>query len=119
MEREFGNHRKKINISTSLAGQRLGIKEVDDAIWLVSFMDDDLEYTELEQTTLQLPENRLAGGCHPCDRNKLSPMSSECTLQDLERVKGIEPSYSAWKAAALPLSYTRMVPRSRTTDRGA
>src|ERR1700749_303160 len=26
----------------------------------------------------------------------------------LERVKGIEPSYSAWKAAALPLSYTRM-----------
>jgi hypothetical protein len=26
---------------------------------------------------------------------------------ELERVKGIEPSYSAWKAAALPLSYTR------------
>ena len=26
----------------------------------------------------------------------------------LERVKGIEPSYSAWKAAALPLSYTRV-----------
>ena len=28
----------------------------------------------------------------------------------LERVKGIEPSSSAWKAAALPLSYTRMSP---------
>jgi hypothetical protein len=28
-------------------------------------------------------------------------------LEKLERVKGIEPSYSAWKAAALPLSYTR------------
>jgi hypothetical protein len=28
-------------------------------------------------------------------------------LKTLERVKGIEPSYSAWKAAALPLSYTR------------
>src|SRR3546814_2093086 len=27
-------HRKKINISTALAGQRLGIKEVDDDIWL-------------------------------------------------------------------------------------
>ena len=26
----------------------------------------------------------------------------------MERVKGIEPSYSAWKAAALPLSYTRI-----------
>ena len=25
----------------------------------------------------------------------------------MERVKGIEPSSSAWKAAALPLSYTR------------
>ena len=29
--------------------------------------------------------------------------------REMERVKGIEPSYSAWKAAALPLSYTRMV----------
>jgi hypothetical protein len=28
-------------------------------------------------------------------------------MKRLERVKGIEPSYSAWKAAALPLSYTR------------
>src|SRR6476619_8504108 len=28
-------------------------------------------------------------------------------LKKMERVKGIEPSYSAWKAAALPLSYTR------------
>ena len=28
----------------------------------------------------------------------------------LERVKGIEPSYPAWKAGVLPLNYTR-VPR--------
>ncbi len=26
----------------------------------------------------------------------------------MERVKGIEPSYSAWEAGALPLCYTRM-----------
>jgi hypothetical protein len=26
----------------------------------------------------------------------------------MERVKGIEPSSSAWKAVALPLSYTRV-----------
>jgi hypothetical protein len=32
---------------------------------------------------------------------------SKKRLKTLERVKGIEPSYSAWKAAALPLSYTR------------
>jgi hypothetical protein len=28
-------HRKKINVSTVMAGQRLGIKEVDDGIWLI------------------------------------------------------------------------------------
>ncbi len=27
--------------------------------------------------------------------------------RDLERVKGIEPSYEAWEAAVLPLNYTR------------
>ena len=27
---------------------------------------------------------------------------------DLERVTGIEPVYSAWKAAVLPLYYTRI-----------
>src|SRR5262249_35770923 len=32
---------------------------------------------------------------------------SRFASEGLERVKGIEPSYSAWKAAALPLSYTR------------
>src|SRR6202051_1607537 len=31
------------------------------------------------------------------------------SMKRLERVKGIEPSYSSWKAAALPLSYTRVV----------
>jgi hypothetical protein len=33
-------------------------------------------------------------------------------LKTLERVKGIEPSSSAWKAVALPLSYTRELERS-------
>jgi hypothetical protein len=36
-------YRKKINIFTVLAGQKLGITEVDDGIWLVSFMHYDLE----------------------------------------------------------------------------
>lgn len=30
--------RKKINVSIVLAGQRLGIEEVDDGIWPISFM---------------------------------------------------------------------------------
>jgi transposase InsO family protein len=50
-------HRKKINISTVLAGQKLGIKEVDDGIWLVSFIDYDLGYIDLEQKTLQPLDN--------------------------------------------------------------
>ena len=50
-------HRKKINISTVLAGQRLGIKEVDDGIWLVSFLHYDLGYIDLEQKTLQTLDN--------------------------------------------------------------
>ena len=50
-------HKKKIMISTVLAGQRVGIKEVDDAIWLVSFMDYHLGYIDLEQRTLQPLDN--------------------------------------------------------------
>jgi transposase InsO family protein len=60
-------HRKKINISTVLAGQKLGIKEVDDGIWLVSFMRYDLGYIDLEQKTLQTLDNPFGP--------RLSPMS--------------------------------------------
>jgi len=59
--------RKKINISTALAGQRLGVKEVDDGIWLVSFMRYDLGYIDLEQKTLQTIDNPFG--------TRLSPMS--------------------------------------------
>jgi transposase InsO family protein len=60
-------HRKKINISTVLAGQSLGIKEVDDGIWLISFMHYDLGYFDLEQKTLQPLDNPFGP--------RLSPMS--------------------------------------------
>jgi transposase InsO family protein len=60
-------HRKKINISVVLAGQKLGIKEVDDGIWLVSFMHYDLGYIDLEQRTLQTIDNPFG--------TRLSPMS--------------------------------------------
>ena len=60
-------HRKKVNISTVMAGQRLGIKEVDDGIWLVTFMTYDLAYIDLEQKTLQPIDNPFGP--------RLSPMS--------------------------------------------
>jgi transposase InsO family protein len=50
-------HRKKINISYVLAGQRVGIKEIDEGIWIVSFMQYDLGYIDLEQKTLQPLDN--------------------------------------------------------------
>jgi hypothetical protein len=50
-------YRKKINLSTSLAGQAVGVKEVDDGIWLVSFMNYDLGYIDLEEKTLRTLEN--------------------------------------------------------------
>ncbi|MBA4613951.1 transposase, partial [Stappia taiwanensis] len=50
-------HRKKINVSTVLAGQKLGIKEVEEGIWLISFMSYDLGYIDLEQRTLQTIDN--------------------------------------------------------------
>jgi hypothetical protein len=36
-----------------LAGQKLGIKEVDDGIWLVSFMHYDLGYFDLEHECIR------------------------------------------------------------------
>ena len=49
------------------SGQRLGIKEVDDGIWLASFMHFDLGYFDLEQKTLQPLDNPFGP--------RLSPMS--------------------------------------------
>jgi hypothetical protein len=42
-----------------LAGQKLGIKEVDEGIWLVSFMHYDLGYFDLEQKTSITSRRRL------------------------------------------------------------
>ncbi len=60
-------HRRKINISTVIAGQRLGLKEVEDGIWVVTFMAYDLGYIDLEQKTLQPIDNPFG--------TRVSPMS--------------------------------------------
>lgn len=60
-------YRKKINLSRSLAGQAVGVKEVDSGIWLVSFMEYDLGYIDLEEKTLQPLDNPFGP--------KVSPMS--------------------------------------------
>lgn len=45
--------KKKINLSRALAGQDVGIKEVRDGIWLVTFMDYDLGYFDLENQKIE------------------------------------------------------------------
>jgi putative transposase len=59
---------KKINFSTVFAGQAVGIKEVHDDIWLVSFMDYDLGYFDLDTRVWNHSITRSAPGCHPCSR---------------------------------------------------
>jgi len=83
-------HRPKINISTVMAGQSLGIKEVGDGIRLVSFLGYDLGYIDLKQRTLQTIDNPfgprlspMSRDCHPCLRYNLSPMFSAWTNRDL------------------------------------
>jgi len=51
---------KKINFSTAFAGQAVGIKEIQDDIWLVSFMDYDLGYFDLDTRVLKPLDNPFA-----------------------------------------------------------
>jgi putative transposase len=60
---------RKINLSQVFAGQRVGIKQVDDRLWLVSFMDYDLGYFDDTECRLEPLDNPFGA--------KLLPMSSE------------------------------------------
>jgi hypothetical protein len=46
-------NRQKINLSTVFAGQKVGIKQVSEDIWLVTFMDYDLGYFDHETCRLE------------------------------------------------------------------
>ena len=67
-------HRKKINLSTVFAGQAVGIKEVEEGIWLVGFMNYDLGYVDLEEKLCNLSTIRSAQKCYLCLRYVLLPM---------------------------------------------
>ena len=57
--------RRKINLSTVFAGQNIGIKEVSDKIWLVSFMEYDLGFFDHETGRLASAENPFAAKVLP------------------------------------------------------
>jgi len=62
--------KRKINLSTVFAGQMVGIREVDDQIWLVSFMDYDLGFFDNE-------EGRVEPGPNPFAPDKVLTMCPE------------------------------------------
>ena len=58
---------QKINLSQALAGQKVGIKEVSEKIWLVSFMQYDLGFFDDQTCRIESAENPFVA--------KVSPMS--------------------------------------------
>lgn len=61
--------RRKINLSHVFAGQRVGVTQVEDHIWRVSFMDYELGYFDDETCRVEPISNPFGP--------KVSPMSSE------------------------------------------
>jgi putative transposase len=58
---------QKVNLSQAFAGQKVGIKQLEERIWLVSFMRFDLGFFDDETCRIESAENPFVA--------KLSPMS--------------------------------------------
>jgi putative transposase len=61
--------RRKINLSQVCAGQKVGVTQVGERIWLVTFMHDDLGYFDDEVGRVEPIENPFG--------SKVLPMCSE------------------------------------------
>lgn len=62
-------NRRKINFSRVFAGHPVGVRQVDDRIWLVSFMNYDLGFFDEESDRVEPGQNPFA--------EKVLPMSSD------------------------------------------
>jgi hypothetical protein len=62
--------KRKINLSSVFAGQIVGSREVEDQVWLVSFLDFDLGFFDQE-------EGRVEPAPNPFGPEKVSTMSPE------------------------------------------
>ncbi len=71
--------KRKINFSTVFAGQVVGLREVEDQIWLVSFMDYDLGFFDNER-------DRVEPGPNPFTPGKVLTV---CPEQGVNHVTGI------------------------------
>jgi putative transposase len=57
--------RRKINLSTVFAGQNVGVKQVDERIWLLTFMHYDLGFFDDETCRLEPAENPFQAKVFP------------------------------------------------------
>ena len=64
--------RRKINLSRVFAGELVGLREVDDQVWLVSFLDFDLGFFDQD-------EGRVEPAQNPFGPEKVLTMSPEWT----------------------------------------
>jgi putative transposase len=62
-------NRRKINVSQVFAGQRVGVKQVSEHVWLVTFMEYDLGYFDDETCRFGPIDNPFGRNCYPCPRN--------------------------------------------------
>jgi putative transposase len=60
--------RRKINLSGVFAGQNVGVREVADHVWLISFMHYDLGFFDEETSRVE------------CALNPFSAMSTMCPV---------------------------------------
>ncbi len=86
---------RKINLSQVFAGQTAGIREVEDRIWLVSFLDFDLGFFDQE-------EGRVEPAPHPFVPEEVLTMSPGRTPQRWSGRRDSNPRLPAPKAGALP-----------------
>ena len=61
--------RRKVNVSQVFAGQKVGVRQTEDHVWLVSYMEYDLGYFDDETCRLEPIDNPFG--------SKLLPMSPE------------------------------------------
>jgi putative transposase len=62
--------RRKVNLSYVFAGQNVGIKEVSEKIWLVTFMNYDLGFFDEESGRVECAENPFSAKVSPSARNR-------------------------------------------------
>jgi putative transposase len=102
--------KRKINFSTVFAGQMVGIREVEDQIWLVSFMDYDLGYFDNERGRVESGPYRgeLANRHAHAVRGGCAAVSSVLTGQGVNHVSGIRckpcdryTPFCIWRRGAL------------------